>query len=259
MCTVLVEKIEQSKRHIPGVQSERGCRGRAGQLCRLGGDRMRAQFTEGTQLSLAVDLLRRLGHRRQHAADPGDRHRGIGHRAVGHAKMRLLDEALSIHEQEQVVAGRRGTAVKRLVGHRTDDVPDLRPALARRVAPSPEGACHRAPADTRRCRAGCTAVPTTAAERDWLCRRSATVEDNAGDQPSTGPSGVDAQSIDRISAPASPPPARHPGSGRVGSMEPHPEYALAEYAGRARRPNQPRADRKRPLGLLQLCGVVRCG
>src|SRR4051794_10624838 len=64
---------------------------------------------------------------------------------------------------------------------------------------------------------------------DWLCRRSATVERNAVDQPSTGPSGVDAQSIRRMSAPASPPPARQSaalelaavpfGSGRSDSMD----------------------------------------
>ena len=133
----VVQQVEQRERDVGLVLLEH----RAGQRARLHGGLglggARAQLTQRAQLPLAVHLLRRLRHGREHAADAGPLDGLVGDRTVRDDEMRLLQEPAPVDQQVQIVAPRRRLAAVRGLDHRADHVPDLRPAFGGRLAHRP--------------------------------------------------------------------------------------------------------------------------
>ena len=78
-------------------------------------------------------LLGDLVHRGKHPAD-AVRRALIRHRAVGDGEMALLDVAVAVDLELDVLHPGGGAAVERLIDQRTDDVEDLAPAFAHRPA-----------------------------------------------------------------------------------------------------------------------------
>ena len=158
------------------------------------------------------DLVGDLVDGGEHAADAAGRG-VVGHRAVGDGEVGLLEEAVAVDLEEDVLHPGGRAAVERRVDQRPDDVPDLGPALAGRLAQGP--GC-LAPEDREvgvvveldRSRA-----PTRAGCGKRLASMSRTVERRVGDQDAMGPSGVADQSWTRSGGPS----RRRPSQGPAGS------------------------------------------
>ena len=104
----------------------------AGLLGGLGVPSPGAEVPQNGKAALADNLLGDLVHRRQHAADAA-RRGVVGNRAVGEGEMRFFEKPVSVDLQRQVIHPGRGTAAERAIDQRADDMPDLRPAFARRL------------------------------------------------------------------------------------------------------------------------------
>ena len=154
-----VEEVDQGERDVLVVRRQRLRRDGARLLggLRLGG--MRPEVAQDRHATLADDLLGDLVHGGQHPADAARRGL-VGHGAVGDREVGLLDEAVAVDLQEDVLHPRRRPAVEGGVDERADDVPDLRPAFRRPAAPSTSGAWRRGSAGRRHCRSGRSAAPT---------------------------------------------------------------------------------------------------
>ena len=120
-----------------------------------------AEITQRYPPALPNHLLRDLVHRCQHAADPA-RDGFIGNRTVRYGEVGLFEAVVANVLELEVIHPRGGSAIKRRIDQRPDDVPDLREAFARRLAHGrgmlvPE---HRP--DTDRYRVGNSEDPTAA-------------------------------------------------------------------------------------------------
>ena len=127
-----VEQVDQRERGVLVVRRQRPGRGGARLLggLRLGG--VRPEIAQDRHATLADDLLSDLMHGTQHPADT-PRRVVVGHGAVGDREVGLLDVAVAVHLQEDVLHPRRRAAAEGRLDERADDVPDLRPALRGRL------------------------------------------------------------------------------------------------------------------------------
>src|SRR5882672_8839339 len=157
-------------------------------LGRLRLGRTGSQVAQQQYAPFTDDLFRYLVHCADDTADSA----GLGviwYRAVRDRPVSFLHESLSIHFEENVVHPGRFTTVKWHFNERADGVPDFRPTFACRLA-------HRTRVLGSERGPGCIVVYLT--------------ELRTPPQEHLEPIGVFDQSIERTSAPISPPPARKP-------------------------------------------------
>ncbi len=127
-----VYEVEQSKRNVFWVLCQRLRRNGTRFLGGLRLGRTSAEVTEHHEAALSNHLFGYFMHYRGHAPNPGG-HGFIGHGAVGDGPVGLFGETMALNFQEDVVGTRCLTTVIWSLDQRADDVPDLRPAFARRL------------------------------------------------------------------------------------------------------------------------------
>jgi hypothetical protein len=88
-----------------------------------------AQIAQCTNAPLAYHFVGDLMHGRQHPTDARGRAL-VRDRTVGDGEMRLLDEAMAIDFQKNVVIPRRRSTAIRRINQWPQDVPDFFPAFA---------------------------------------------------------------------------------------------------------------------------------
>ena len=125
---IRVDQIEQGERDVLCMRSQGLGRERAGLFRRLRLDGPRAQITQRRHAPVAHHFFCDLVDGRQHPADPA-LDRFVGRGAVGDREMAFLDETVPVDLQADVVVPAWRTALERTVDQRSDDMPDLRPAL----------------------------------------------------------------------------------------------------------------------------------
>ena len=121
-----VHQVQERKRHVGGIGFEHTRGLPAGLARRSGSIPHGPEITQCPKLAGALHLLGRLLHGDQHTAD---RAAIIGNRAVGEREVGLLEKALSLDRQQQVLVPRRRAAGQDSFGHGPDDVPDFGPDL----------------------------------------------------------------------------------------------------------------------------------
>ena len=118
---------------VLAVLGQGGRGGLAGAVGALGLRDARGEFAQKRDAPLRDDLLGNLVHRGEHPADTV-RRALIRHRTVGDGEVALLEVAVAVDLELDVLHPRGGAAVERLIDQRTDDVEDLAPAFAHRAA-----------------------------------------------------------------------------------------------------------------------------
>jgi len=112
---------------------ECGGRDRAGLFGASRVRRVGAQIAQHMHAPFGDDFFGDFVDGREHAPDPARRGL-VGHRAIGNGEMRLFDEAMPVYFEGNVLHPGRRAAREGRVDQRLEDVPDLRPAFADRLA-----------------------------------------------------------------------------------------------------------------------------